>query len=68
MRFCATPPGSNEDDGWLINAVHYDDRNACDVVVIDARDVAAGPVATVRLPHRMPFGFHANWFPAEPTR
>jgi carotenoid cleavage dioxygenase len=61
--FAADPNGTAEDDGWLINAVHDDVRDACDVVILDARDVAAGPVATIHLPRRMPFGFHANWFP-----
>jgi carotenoid cleavage dioxygenase len=31
-------------------------------VVIDAPEASAGPVATVRLPQRDPFGFHAAWF------
>ena len=30
--------------------------------ILDAADVTAGPIARVHLPHRMPFGFHANWF------
>jgi carotenoid cleavage dioxygenase len=60
--FAADPAGTAEDDGWLINAVYYDDRDTTDVVVVDARDVASGPVATIHLPRRMPFGFHANWF------
>jgi hypothetical protein len=33
------------------------------LVVLDARDIAGGPVARVLIPQRMPFGFHANWFP-----
>jgi carotenoid cleavage dioxygenase-like enzyme len=37
-----------------------------DLAIIDARDVAAGPVARIHLPRRVPIGFHANWFP-EPT-
>ncbi len=61
--FAADPEGTGENDGWLLNAVHYDDRDATDLVVLDARDVAAGPVAAVHLPQRLPFGFHANWFP-----
>ena len=36
-----------------------------DVCVLDARDVAAGPIARVHLTQRMPFGFHANWFAAD---
>ena len=34
------------------------------VVVLDAEDVAAGPVATVALPQRVPAGFHGTWFAA----
>ncbi|MCC5951899.1 MAG: carotenoid oxygenase family protein [Acidimicrobiia bacterium] len=62
--FVADPDGSAEDDGWLLNIVYYHDRHTSDLVVIDARDLAAGPVAAVHLPRRVPFGFHANWFPA----
>jgi carotenoid cleavage dioxygenase-like enzyme len=62
--FAADPNGTNEDDGWLVNAVYDDARDATDVVVLDAHDVAQGPIATVHMPRRIPFGFHANWFPA----
>ncbi|MGI9577862.1 MAG: carotenoid oxygenase family protein [Microthrixaceae bacterium] len=62
--FAPDPNGTNEDDGWLVNAVYYDDRDATDVEILDATDVAAGPIATVKLDRRVPFGFHANWFPA----
>lgn len=60
--FAADPEGSAEDDGWLINAVFDDATGTTDVVVLDARDVEAGPVLRARTPQRIPFGFHANWF------
>jgi carotenoid cleavage dioxygenase len=63
--FAADPDGSAEDDGWLLNIVYDDRRDASDLVVLDARDITAGPVATVHMPRRVPFGFHANWFPEE---
>jgi len=62
--FAADPQGSAEDDGWLINAVYDDRTERTDVCVLDAHDVSAGPIARVHLTHRMPFGFHANWFSA----
>ncbi len=62
--FAPDPHGSAEDDGWLINAVYDDRTNRTDVCVLDACAVSAGPIARVHLPHRMPFGFHANWFGA----
>jgi len=60
--FAANPGGTAEDDGWLINAVYDSSIDRTDVCVLDAGDVAAGPIARVHLRHRMPFGFHANWF------
>ena len=35
-----------------------------DWVVLAADDIAAGPIATVALPGRVPAGLHGNWFPA----
>jgi carotenoid cleavage dioxygenase-like enzyme len=29
--------------------------------VIDAQKFSDGPVARVRIPSRVPYGFHANW-------
>ncbi len=62
--FAPDPDGSAEDDGWLVNIVTDLAEGRSSFVVLDARDVAAGPVATVALPQRVPFGFHGNWMPA----
>jgi carotenoid cleavage dioxygenase len=61
--FAADPDGTAEDDGWLLNFVVDRPTGDTDVVVLDARDVAAGPVASVRLPRRVPIGFHGSWLP-----
>jgi len=53
--------GPAEAEGWLMAYVYDRDRGASDLVILDATDVAAGPVATVQLPARVPFGFHATW-------
>jgi carotenoid cleavage dioxygenase-like enzyme len=31
--------------------------------VFDAEAIADGPIATVHLPERVPYGFHASWSP-----
>ncbi len=56
---------THEDAGWLMGFVYDAARDTSDLVVLDARDVAAAPVATVKLPVRVPFGFHGNWIPDE---
>lgn len=63
--FAADPHGAAENDGWLLCTVHDRATGATDLAVIDARDVAAGPIARVHLPRRLPFGFHAAWFAAD---
>lgn len=60
--FVADPAGTEEDDGWLLNAVFDHEHDSTDLVVLDARDVCSGPIAAVHLPRSLPFGFHANWF------
>lgn len=61
--FAPDPDGTAEDDGWLLSFVTDRATDTTDLVVLDARDLAAGPVARVRVPRRVPIGFHANWFP-----
>lgn len=65
-EFLFVPDGDAEDDGHLLTYVYDEKRDTSDLVVLDARDVGAGPVATVQLPTRVPYGFHATWVP-EPT-
>lgn len=47
--------------GWLMTYVHDATTDRSDLVVLDAGDLAAPPVATIHLPARVPFGFHGNW-------
>ncbi len=57
------PKGASaaEDEGWVMAYVHDPERNAADVVIVDAQDFSGPPVATIHLPVRVPFGFHGNW-------
>lgn len=61
--FAADPDGTAENDGWLLNFVTDLAEGTTEFVVLDARDITAGPVASVALPRRVPFGFHGNWMP-----
>jgi carotenoid cleavage dioxygenase len=59
--FVADPTGDGEDEGWLLSYVTDEATMRSRLVVLDATDVAAGPIATVALPQRVPYGFHATW-------
>jgi carotenoid cleavage dioxygenase len=59
--FVARDGGTEEDDGYLLTFVHDTANGTTDFVVIDAQDFDRGTVARVRLPQRVPFGFHGNW-------
>jgi carotenoid cleavage dioxygenase-like enzyme len=52
-----------EDDGWLLCLTYDADANTSDLTITHAQDLAGGPVATVHLDRRVPFGFHGNWVP-----
>jgi carotenoid cleavage dioxygenase len=66
--FVPRHPHAAEDEGYVI-ALAYDQRqNASAFHVLDARDIAGRPLAVVRLPHRVPYGFHGNWVPAQGSR
>ncbi len=55
--------GDGEDDGYLLTLTTdtADWNSYC--LVLDARDLAAGPVAKLRLPQRVTAGFHTTWVP-----
>jgi carotenoid cleavage dioxygenase len=58
------PDGDGEGEGWLMTFVYDHARNVSDFVILDAMDVARGPVAEIRMPRRVPYGFHGAWIPA----
>ena len=55
---------ADEDEGWLIGLVIDGAAETTDLAIIDARRFGDAPVARIRLPHRIPPGFHGNWLPA----
>jgi carotenoid cleavage dioxygenase len=59
--FAPDPAGSAEDGGWLMTVVSDRKTEKSEVVILDARDLNAGPVAKIHIPRRVPIGFHANW-------
>jgi carotenoid cleavage dioxygenase len=61
--FVPRAPDAAEDDGWVMAIVTDAASDASDLVLLDAQDFGAPPVASIRLPQRVPVGFHGNWVP-----
>ncbi len=63
--FCPRPGATAEDDGYLVTFVTdtKDWSSACQI--FHAQAIQDGPIATVRIPQRVPAGFHATWVPGE---
>jgi carotenoid cleavage dioxygenase len=59
--FVADEAGDADDEGWLLSYLHDEASRRSRFVVLDATEVEAGPVASVALPQRVPYGFHATW-------
>ena len=61
-RLCL--PG--EDDGYLVSFVHNEsalDHAGSELVIYDARSFSSQAVARIRMPQRVPYGFHSTWVP-----
>ncbi len=61
--FVPAEGGSSEDDGWLLTYAYDHRTQKTDLLVLDAKGFSSKPVARVKLPVRVPFGFHGLWIP-----
>lgn len=52
---------SAEDDGYLVSFVTDLNTHRSECIVVDAQDVAGGPVCRIILPHQISSGTHATW-------
>ncbi len=53
-----------EGHGWLLTMVGRRAENRTDLVILDARHLSRGPVATIKFPCRVHEGFHGTWVSA----
>mmetsp|Transcript_30680 Transcript_30680/g.51662 ORF Transcript_30680/g.51662 Transcript_30680/m.51662 type:complete len:530 (+) Transcript_30680:245-1834(+) len=52
---------TTEDDGFLITIVHDEELDQSEMLVLDAKTMSSTPLASVKLPQRVPYGFHASF-------
>ncbi|MFJ9377238.1 carotenoid oxygenase family protein [Streptomyces sp. NPDC101455] len=60
-QFVPRPGATAEDDGWLLSIWWDAATDRSEVVVQEAQDFTAVPVARIKLNHRVPLGFHGSW-------
>ncbi len=64
VSFAPRDQSAAEDDGYLVGFMWDGSRQVSYVNVWDAHDIAQGPLARIRLPQRVPHGFHGTWVSA----
>jgi len=52
---------TSDEEVWLLTLVLDAPAGRSELWILDGEGIEAGPVATVPLPHVVPFGFHGNW-------
>jgi carotenoid cleavage dioxygenase len=62
-QFVPRTPDAPEGAGWLLLPVSRVCKGRSDLVILDAMNLAAGPVATLRLPVKVRATFHGTWVP-----
>ncbi len=54
------PSSARQDDGWVV-AITTDTERKSEARIIDPANFAGAPVARIKLPQRVPAGFHGTW-------
>ena len=54
--FCPRAGAEEEDDGWVFTMVYDTPTDRSHLAILNAQDLKAGPVARIKLPHKIPFG------------
>jgi carotenoid cleavage dioxygenase-like enzyme len=56
----------DSDEGYVMTFVYDGPTDKSELVIADATNFSAPPIARVKLPQRVPFGFHGSWIPSAP--
>lgn len=61
--FVPHPQGTAEDEGWVLCLIYNAARQCSDLTILNAQDIAAGPIARLKLKHHVPYGLHGSFTP-----
>ena len=60
--FHPSSPDAAENDGVLMGYVYDRPTDRSELAILDAQTLQ--DIASIKLPHRVPAGFHGNWVPS----
>lgn len=63
--FAPADNATSEDHGYVVVFAWNDEKKQQQLQVFDAQDLSAGPIARIKLPRRVPAGFHGCWMSEE---
>lgn len=63
--FVAASGATAEDEGYVLSYVYQPSTHTSEMWILDASNLSADPLAKVKLPVRVPIGFHGVWVPEE---
>jgi all-trans-8'-apo-beta-carotenal 15,15'-oxygenase len=58
---CSRPGSTAEDDGWVLCLTYNAARQCSDLIILDAQQIATGPIARLKLRHHVPYGLHGSF-------
>lgn len=59
--FAPRKNAQDEDDGYCIGHYHNEQTDTSSILILDAKRISKGPLATLQLEKRIPYGFHSAW-------
>ncbi|MDD0857747.1 carotenoid oxygenase family protein [Arthrobacter alpinus] len=59
--FVARPDSKTEDDGYILSIWWNRETGLSEMLIHDAAELHRTPLAQIKLPARIPFGFHGSW-------
>ena len=61
--FDGSSPQMNEDDGWVLSVGFDAELQQSELVLLNASDIEAGPIAILPLQNPVGYGLHGSWVP-----
>ncbi|MGL5082809.1 MAG: carotenoid oxygenase family protein [Microcoleaceae cyanobacterium] len=59
--FVPHPQGTQEDEGWVLTLVYDASHHRTNIVILNAQNLNAAPIAQLHLKHHVPYGLHGTF-------